>query len=155
MSLGLHKTRLVLVQTLQNAPHLAIVKIFAMKGNKILKVLDIPVIALATALTLIIAVTVHGRQTASSRVIVRGPDKTWVFPLEAEELVSVVGYIGETVVEISGGRTAIVSSPCGGQTCVAAGTLHKNGQWAACLPNKVFLLIEGTPAQDDVDAASW
>ena len=118
-----------------------------------LKPLDIPVIALAVILTLLIGS--YGRKTASLRVVVRGQDKSWVFPLEAEERISVSGSIGETIVEIHNGRAAIVSSPCSGQTCVAAGGLNKNGQWTACLPNRVFILIEGSEGQDAVDAASW
>ena len=117
--------------------------------------MDIPVIALAIALTLVIGGVVYSRDAASSRVIIRGPGKAWVYPLDAEEQVIVPGIIGETKVKISGGRALIVSSPCGGQTCVAAGELHKNGQWAACLPNGVFLLIEGAEGKDAVDAAAW
>ena len=118
-----------------------------------LKPLDIPVVVLAAALTLFIGAAVYSGGTVSSRVVVRGPDRTWIFPLNAEEMVTVTGSIGETRVEISRGRAAIVSSPCGGQTCVAAGGLHNNGQWAACLPNRVFLFIEGV--EDAVDAATW
>ena len=119
-----------------------------------MKVFDVPVIALALAVTLYIGVKVYSGEAVPSRVVIRGPDKTWVFPLDAEELVIVDGPLGETGVKISGGRAAIVSSPCGGQTCVAAGEIHKNGQWAACLPNRVFLLVEGEGG-DAVDAASW
>ena len=121
-----------------------------------LKPLDIPVITLATALTVIIGLKAYGRGTNSLSVVVKGPDRTWIFPIEAEERVSVTGSLGETVVEIRKGRAAIVSSPCNGQTCVAAGELNKNGQWAACLPNRVFILIEGaTDDSDAIDAASW
>ena len=118
-----------------------------------LKPLDIPVIILAAVPTFFIGSS--GRGTAYSKVVVKGEGKTWIFPLEAEERISVAGSIGETLVEIHNGRAAIVSSPCSGQTCVAAGGLYKNGQWTACLPNRVFILIEGTENQDAVDAASW
>ena len=120
--------------------------------NVPMKPLDIPVITLAVILTFFIGSS--ARQTSASRVVVKGQDKTWIFPLEAEELVTVTGSIGETVVEVHNGKTAIISSPCSGQTCVAAGKLHKNGQWTACLPNRVFILIEGTKGRD-VDAASY
>jgi hypothetical protein len=123
--------------------------------NIMLKPLDIPVIILATALTVIIGLKAYDRRTNSLSVVVRGPDKTWIFPLEAEERVSVAGSIGETMVEIHKGGAAIVSSPCNGQTCVAAGEINKNGQWAACLPNRVFILIEGAADADAIDAASW
>ena len=120
-----------------------------------LKPLDIPVIVLAAALTVILGVAVYTGETASSQVIVRSPEKTWIYPLNAEETVSVTGSIGETRVEIHNDRAAIVFSPCGGQTCVAAGGLYKNGQWAACLPNGVFLLVEGAKAEGAIDAISW
>jgi len=121
----------------------------------LLKPLDIPVILLVTALTVIVGLKAYDRGTNSLNVVVRGPEKTWIFPLDAEERVSVVGSIGETMVEIRKGNAAIVSSPCNGQTCVAAGELNKNGQWAACLPNRVFILIEGAADTDAIDAASW
>ena len=123
-----------------------------MKQNP-LKPLDIPVIVLAAALTLFVGN--YGLKTASSKVVIKGQDKTWIFPLEAEELVSVAGSLGETTVAIQNGRAAIVSSPCSGQTCVAAGGLYKNGQWTACLPNRVFILIEGAKGEGKVDAESY
>jgi hypothetical protein len=123
--------------------------------KRLLKPFDIPVIVLTAGLTVLIALRVYSQGSNSLNVVVKGPDKTWIFPLEANERVSVAGSIGETLVEIRRGRAAIVASPCNGQTCVAAGELNKNGQWAACLPNRVFILIEGAGAADAVDAASW
>lgn len=117
--------------------------------------MDILVIVLAAVLTLVIGGVVYSGEVSSSQVIIRSPDKTWVYPLNAETKINATGPIGETVVEIHKGRAAIVSSPCGGQTCVAAGEMHRNGQWAACLPNRVFVLVEGRDSGDAIDAASW
>jgi hypothetical protein len=79
-----------------------------------------------------------------------------VFPLDAEEHIGVSGPLGETVVEISGGQSRVLSSPCANQTCVAAGHLSRRGQWAACLPNKVFVYIEGTGDDDTApDSTTW
>jgi len=120
-----------------------------------MKPLDIPVIIFATALTVFIAFLAFAGNAASSQVIIKGPDKTWIFPLDAEERVTVTGPIGVTVVELHAGKAAIVSSPCSGQTCVAAAAVNKSGQWAACLPNRVFLLVESAKGQDTIDAAAW
>lgn len=121
-----------------------------------LKPLDILVIVLAAALTVTTALMVYSGKSSSLRVIIRGSDKSWVYPLDTEAQVDVPGPLGETRVEIHDGHAAIVSSPCVGQTCVAAGEVHKNGQWVACLPNRVVVLIEGTdtksPLTDDGDA---
>jgi len=126
-----------------------------MKGAGFLKALDIFVIILASALTLVIGGVVYSGESSSSHVVIRSQDKTWVYPSDAETRVTISGPVGETIVEIHEGRTAIVSSPCDGQTCVAAGSLSRNGQWAACLPNRVFVLIEGQDGGDVIDAASW
>jgi hypothetical protein len=38
------------------------------------------------------------------------------------------------------------SSDCPDKTCVKAGKLSQNGEWTACLPNKVFLRVIGEEA---------
>ena len=126
-----------------------------MKRNTLLKPLDILVLGLATVLTLATGGVMYSGNSSTSQVIIRSPDKTWVYPLDTELSINIVGPIGETTVEIHRGRAVIVSSPCGGQSCVASGELHRNGQWAACLPNRVFVLVEGMDGGDAIDAASW
>ena len=124
-----------------------------MKG--ILKPWDIPVIILTAVLTLLAAGAVYSGRTASSRVIIRGPDNSWIFPLNTELELSVGGPLGESRVLLHSGQAGIISSPCAGQSCVAAGGLYRNGQWTACLPNRVFIVIEGMEDSDAPDAHAW
>ncbi|MDR2078143.1 MAG: NusG domain II-containing protein [Treponema sp.] len=120
------------------------------------KPLDFFSIGLSAALTVLSAVMVYGRPQDASRVVVQGAGKAWVFPLDAEETLTVSGPIGDTVVEISGGRSRVRSSPCTNQTCVASGHIYRQGQWAACLPNKVFLYVEGIGDDAGVpDSTTW
>jgi hypothetical protein len=117
-----------------------------------LKPFDIPVIILALSLTLFIAGTVYSGRSGSPEIIIRGQNNTWVFPLYTELELSVQGPIGETLVLLHSGGGAIISSPCIGQTCITFGSISRNMQWLACLPNRVFLLIEGNGEGDAVDA---
>lgn len=119
----------------------------------ILKPLDIVILCLSITLILLIVLGIYAAPRKANEVIIRGQDKTWIFPLDAEEQIQVPGPLGNTLVEIHGGKAAIVSSPCKNQTCVERGHLNRSGQWTACLPNNVFLLIEGV--HDDLDAVSW
>jgi hypothetical protein len=120
------------------------------------KPLDLFIIGISSVLTASLAFAVYGRSRDAGRVIVRGEGKTWVFPLDAEERIGVPGPLGETVVEISGGRARALSSPCANQTCVAAGQLYRRGQWTACLPNRVFVYIEGAGDGDQIlDSTTW
>jgi hypothetical protein len=125
-----------------------------MKGKLPLKPLDIPVILLSAALCIGSGIMVYALPQGKAQVTIRGQDRAWVFPLNAEETISVPGPLGDTVIRIHGGSAAITASGCNNQTCVAAGHLSQQGQWAACLPNNVFLLIEGK-ADDAPDASAW
>jgi hypothetical protein len=118
--------------------------------------LDFAAIALSLALTVFSGFAVYSKPKPTTQVVIQGPSRGWVFPLDAEETVSVPGPLGTTVVEISGGRARVLSSPCDNQTCVAAGHIHAQGQWVACLPNNVFVLIEGSEnGGGPVDTSAW
>jgi hypothetical protein len=113
-------------------------------------------IAAAAALTAFSAFTAYARPQARAQAVIRSSGQTWVYPLDAAETLSIPGPLGDTVVEIRERRVRFVSSPCVNQTCVAAGHVSAQGQWAACLPNKVFVLIEGTDeGEGAVDSTAW
>jgi hypothetical protein len=121
-----------------------------------LKVFDFVVLLLSLAVTIFSSLVVYAAPQAEARVILCGSGRVWVFPLTAEEKVPVPGPAGETVVEISGGRARVLSSPCTNQICVAAGYIHRPGELAACLPNKVSVTIEGNEDDSEApDAAAW
>jgi hypothetical protein len=126
-----------------------------------LKPLDFAAIAFSLGLTLCAGFAVYAAPQSAAQVVIQGSGRTWIFPLDAEERIVVPGPVGETVVDIHEGKARVRSSPCVNQTCVAAGHIRRQGEWAACLPNKVFISIEGadfSPSADDseaLDAAAW
>jgi hypothetical protein len=88
--------------------------------------------------------------------MIQGSSGVWVFPLDAEETITVPGLLGDTVVEIRDHRAHVLSSPCDNQTCVAAGHIDSDGQWVACLPNNVFVMIEGADDINEIlDTTAW
>jgi hypothetical protein len=126
------------------------------KKGYALKAFDFAVLGLAVALTGFSSFFVYAKSGPDERVIVQGPHRSWVFPLDAAELVTVAGPLGDTVVEIRERAVRVVSSPCDNQICVAAGHIRRAGEWAACLPNTVFVLIEGRdPSGGEVDGSAW
>jgi hypothetical protein len=129
-----------------------------MKIKLPLKAMDIPVLVIALALTGISAYGAYAPSHAAEQVIIQGSGRTWVYPLDAEETVAIPGPLGNTSVEIRNHRARVLSSPCANQTCVAAGHIDEAGQWAACLPNNVLVLIRGydEPKKDEhVDSTTW
>ncbi len=91
------------------------------------------------------------------RVVITDADgQEWIYPLGDEREVGVRGPLGITTVHVHEGRVAIESSPCPNQTCVAAGAIDRPGQWVACLPNQVFVRVEGgTDDPEGVDSGTW
>jgi hypothetical protein len=121
-----------------------------------LKVLDLVVIILALGLTGFSAFAVYVKPGDTTRVMISGPGREWVFPLDADERVEVPGPLGNTVVRIRNHQAWVESSPCTNQVCVAAGHVHEQGEWVACLPNTVFLMIEGNEDRKNVpDSTTW
>jgi hypothetical protein len=127
-----------------------------MKGPFFIKPMDFFAILLSLALILCSALGIYAGPDSRPQVRIRSAGQTWFFPLASEETLAVPGPLGDTVIEISRGGTRVVSSPCANQTCVAAGHIRRRGQWTACLPNKVLVVIEGgEDGAESIDAAAW
>jgi hypothetical protein len=119
------------------------------------KALDIAIIAVALAATVFVSVRVLGGSDGELSVRVSGPGGDWAFPLARDREIRVTGPLGTTRVDIKDGRVAIEASPCPNQTCVLAGSVGSGGQWVACLPNRVFVRIEGGSAAGRLDGATY
>jgi hypothetical protein len=126
-----------------------------MKGKLPVKIPDIVIILLALGLTVFSSFAVYARNKGFAQVLIQGPERSWVFPLDSEETVRVRGVLGgDTVVRISEGKVWAESSPCGNQLCVNMGPINANSRWAwvACLPNNVLFIIEGSNDNEQVDS---
>jgi len=119
-----------------------------------LRPFDIPLVLLAVAITLVSTLLVYGNSAGTARVVVEAGNREWVYSLENDETVSVTGPLGTSTIAIHNGKVHFEESPCANQVCVASGTIERPGQWIACLPNAVFVRIEGIPDEDEPDATS-
>lgn len=89
-------------------------------------------------------------------VHITGESGEWMQPLDKAGDIEVPGPLGSTWVHIGDGSASIESSPCPNQTCVAVGGVSQANQWVACLPNEVFVSIEGSAGSEGVpDAAAY
>lgn len=125
------------------------------KGKIPVRPWDIVIILVALGLTGFTAFSVYMKPRNTIQVLIEGQNQKWIFPLEAEETITVSGPLGNTVVRIHENQAWVESSPCDNQICVAAGHLHGRGEFAACLPNNVLLMIEGYDDLRKLDGAAW
>ena len=120
-----------------------------------ISIIDILIILLGAGLVFFSVYNAFIKPQGTAQVLIRGQRSEWSFPISAEETVIVSGPLGNTIVRISGNYAWVESSPCDNQTCIASGNIYKLGQWAACLPNNVLLIIEGSlksETEDGIDA---
>jgi hypothetical protein len=116
---------------------------------------DAAVFVVVFAVTAICALKIYGGSRDGVRLHIRGTGGSWVYPMDRTGQVEIPGPLGRTVVELSGGGARVLSSPCTNKTCILSGTIHRRGQWVACLPNGVSLTIEGENTEPDFDAAAF
>ena len=72
-------------------------------------------------------------------------------PLDRNQIIPVEGRLGVTQVEIRDGRARILRSPCKNKVCIKSGYIQYADRFAACIPNRVVVKIEGA-AHSGVDA---
>lgn len=119
------------------------------------KVLDYISIFFSLALTVSVAVWVYAGDAGSSRLRIQSSGGVYVYSLDDDREIAVEGPLGTSYIHIHDGKAAFVESPCANKLCIQAGELEESGDWSACMPNKVFVQIEGGAVESDVDAATY
>lgn len=66
-----------------------------------------------------------------------------VIDLRKEDRYVIAGPLGENVIEVRDGKIRFARSPCSGKQCIHSGWLSDAGDFAACLPNRVSLVVAG------------
>lgn len=64
------------------------------------------------------------------------------YPLSQDVTVTIGGE-DYNVLQISGGRAAVIEANCGDQTCVRTGSVSREGETIVCLPHRLAVRVEG------------
>ena len=113
-----------------------------------LRVLDYLIFASVITVSLWAFFFLYTGENRAQRLVIETPSGKWIYPLTETRTVVVPGAIGNTTVRIENNTAFISDSPCPNKTCINAATLRHAGDWNACLPNRVFLHIEGDTSED-------
>ncbi len=119
------------------------------------KFFDVVIVVLALFITAGAALSAYNPLNSGESFVIEASGRRWTYPINTEAVIEAEGPLGISVVEIRDGAVRMVSSPCPDETCVAVGSISKAGQWIACLPNQVFIYVEGKKADDGIDGATW
>ncbi len=109
---------------------------------KQLTLIDIIIITIFLTIS-ILSFTLYTTISGKPEVHITSGGKEWVYDLSIDARASFEGPVGFTTIEISNNRVHVYESDCKNQVCVLAGWISKPGEWIACLPNNIFILIQG------------
>ena len=90
-----------------------------------------------------------GNGPATFVQILNGSSAPVTEPLQPDRMLRVAGALGESIIEVRNGRTRFVRSPCTTKVCVHSGWLTSDGEFAACLPNRISLTLVGQDPRFD------
>lgn len=86
-------------------------------------------------------------------VRISSADTRQLVSLQTDSELSVGGPLGTSVLEVRDGAVRFRSSPCRHQLCVRSGWHRRSGAVAACVPNRVSILLLG--GQSEFDGLSY
>jgi len=120
------------------------------------RIFDFVILTMAAALIAGATVLLKNSSKIDSKlVVVSAPNAEYIFPLDKDGIFYIPGLLGESAIRISEGKAYFEDSPCPTKSCVFMNGICETGEWCACLPNKVFIRIEGTfETGNDLDGIS-
>ena len=108
-----------------------------------IKLIDIAVFAVFAAVTTYALSFAYSSGVARRELVVHTPRGIFAYDMSKDRIIDIEGAIGISRIEISGDTARFLDSPCPNKTCVQSMPIRETGEWSACLPNQVFLRIEG------------
>lgn len=126
------------------------------KNNKI-KLVDILLILLFLATIIYFSINIFiGNNGKTKQLVIESGDNLWYYQLDKNKEVKIQGILGESTIKIEDGFVFFEDSPCPNKLCVLSNSICKNGDWIACLPNGVFVRIEGEDENSsEIDIISY
>lgn len=127
--------------------------------SKKIRSLDAVAILLSVAVLGAFSYHVYAEGGGEALLYIQNQSKVWIYPLSKELELDIPGPLGLTHVHIRDGAAFVESSPCRDKICIHMGKISRNGEWVACLPNRVFLRVQGKTAGgrtgEEVDASTF
>ena len=119
-----------------------------------LRLLDVAALLCSLGVAGAITRWVLGAQGGRAVIRVTAPEATWLLRPDQDQVLEVTGPLGINRIVVRGGEVFVAAAPCANQICVKTGTVSRPGQWIACLPNRVFVAVEGG-GDEQIDARSY
>lgn len=116
-----------------------------------IKIADFAIISIILCIAVVSGIVVYDGSQGRLQVVIQGQEGSWIYDIHDTRQEKILGPLGITIIKIENGQVLITDSPCPNHTCIAAPPIARNGEWSACLPNKVIVRIEGKSNSEGID----
>ncbi len=125
-----------------------------LKVLRYVKPLDAVIIAGYLVLLVILSLFIFDRGTGLSQVEIKTAQDIFIYQLQENATLSFQGPLGVTSVIIKDEKVSVTDSPGPLKICIKSSPIQNNGEWLACLPNRVFIRIvkQSKNTDDAIDA---
>ncbi|MDC7228424.1 MAG: NusG domain II-containing protein [Spirochaetales bacterium] len=115
------------------------------------------IVALIISISIFFLFFMYGRALSSENgyLLIQDESGEYLYPMDADRTITVEGPVGESVIVIEDGAAHFEHSDCKDKLCVLMGDISEGGEWAACLPNRVMILVEGGEDEIETDTLSY
>ena len=127
-----------------------------MNRNNKIKFADILLILLFVVIIIYFSLNFFAKNKSPvKQVVIESGKNIWYYQLDKNKELKIKGNLGESTIKIDDGFVFFENSPCPNKLCVQSSAITKNGEWIACLPNGVFVRIEGKDESSELDGTSY
>ena len=127
-----------------------------MNRNNKIKFADILLILLFLATIIYFSLNFFTKnKSPAKQVVIESGKNIWYYQLDKNKELKIEGNLGKSTIKIEDGFVFFENSPCPNKLCVQSSAITKNGDWIACLPNGVFVRIEGKDESSELDGTSY
>ena len=127
-----------------------------MNRNNKIKFADILLILLFVVTIIYFSLNFFAKNKSPvKQVVIESGKNIWYYQLDKNKELKIEGNLGKSTIKIEDGFVFFENSPCPNKLCVQSSAITKNGEWIACLPNGVFVRIEGKDESSELDGTSY
>lgn len=119
------------------------------------KILDVLALLLSVSLFLGSLWWTFQKEDGDSYLYIKTSQGQWYYPLDEDKDLDFEGPLGISHLHISDGSVSFSDSPCDNKTCINRGGIDRINQWNACLPNQVFISIDGKESEGALDDQAY
>ena len=109
---------------------------------------DFLFLAISVILIALSLIVLSGNSAGPAVAVIKVKDTEYIYPLNQPRELEFEGVLDKAHLIIHDGCIEFVESPCRDKICIHMGQAREDGDFLACLPNRIIVTIEGGEDSD-------